>query len=89
MVSSQALHPASGARFVCEREPDEPPRYQARVYVAGGETISAVLRWNERGQAVVEPEPALAWVRDELVKLARVLKHSGQARLSRWRGEDA
>lgn len=88
MVSSQSLHPASGARFVCEREPGEPLRYQARVYVAGGATVEAALTWNERGQASLAPEPALPWVRDELLKLARVLKHSGQDKLSRWRGQD-
>jgi hypothetical protein len=86
MVSSADLHPQSGARFVCEREAGEPPRYRAAVYLAGGATVEATLSWDEAGHAVLEPAPADAWVREELLKLARVLKHSGQARLQRWRG---
>ena len=86
MVSSEELHPTSGARFVCVREPGEPPRYQASVYVAGGATVTAALAWDEAGQATLEPTPADAWVADELLKLARVLRRSGQARLVRWRG---
>lgn len=86
MVSSQDLHPAAGARFVCEREPGEPLRYQATVYLAGGETVAAALAWDEDGRAVLTPAPADAWVREELLKLARVLKSGGQLRLARWRG---
>lgn len=86
MVSSQDLHPTSGARFVCEREPGEPLRYRATVYLAGGETVAAALTWDEAGQAVLAPAPADAWVREELLKLARVLRHGGQPRLHRWRG---
>lgn len=86
MVSSEELHPKSGARYVCEREPGEPPRYRAAVYMAGGATVRATLAWDAAGQAVLEPPPEDAEVREELVKLARVLRHSGQERLSRWRG---
>ncbi|MCY0987485.1 hypothetical protein OV203_10150 [Nannocystis sp. ILAH1] len=86
MVSSQDLHPLAGARFVCEREPGEPLRYQARVYVAGGATVDAALTWDAAGQATLAPTPEDEWVANELLKLARVLKHSGQARLVRWRG---
>ncbi|MCY1070720.1 hypothetical protein OV090_38620 [Nannocystis sp. RBIL2] len=86
MVSSQDLHPSAGARFVCEREPGEPLRYQARVYVAGGATVDAALTWDAAGQATLAPTPEDEWVANELLKLARVLKHSGQARLVRWRG---
>lgn len=86
MVSSADLHPESGARFVCEREPGEPLRYRAAVYLAGGATVAATLSWDEAGHAALEPAPDDAWVRDELLKLARVLKHSGQQRLHRWRG---
>lgn len=80
------MHPTAGARFVCEREPGEPARYRAAVYLAGGATVTAILSWDEAGQAVLDPPPDDAQVRDELVKLARVLRHSGQARLTRWRG---
>lgn len=86
MVSSEELHPASGARFVCEREAGEPLRYQAVAYVAGGATVRCALRWDEAGGVVLEPPPAEAWVREELTKLARVLRREGQARLQRWRG---
>lgn len=86
MVSSQELHPSAGARFVCEREAREPLRYAARVYVAGGATVEAALTWDAAGQATLTPAPDDAWVAGELLKLARVLKHSGQARLVRWRG---
>jgi hypothetical protein len=86
VVSSQDLHPSSGARFVCEREPGEPLRYRATVHLAGGATVAAGLAWDDQGQAVLAPAPADAWVREELLKLARVLKHSGQPRLQRWRG---
>ncbi|WAS96297.1 hypothetical protein [Nannocystis punicea] len=86
MVSSQELHPSAGARFVCEREPGESLRYRANVYVAGGATITAALTWDQAGQATLAPVPDDPWVANELLKLARVLKHSGQARLVRWRG---
>ncbi|MDC0720557.1 hypothetical protein [Nannocystis bainbridge] len=86
MVSSQELHPTAGARFVCEREASEPLRYQARVFVADGTTVAAELTWDAAGQAILAPAPEDAWVAGELLKLARVLKHSGQARLVRWRG---
>lgn len=86
MVSSRELHPTAGARFVCEREPGEPPRYRAAVYVAGGATVTALLAWDAAGQVTLEPPPDDPWVGGELVKLARVLRHTGQARLTRWRG---
>lgn len=86
MVSSRELHPSAGARFVCEREPGEPLRYRASVYVAGGATIATSLTWDAAGQATLEPIPDDEWVAGELLKLARVLKHSRQDRLVRWRG---
>lgn len=86
MVSSQDLHPTSGARFVCEREPGEPLRYRATIHLAGGETVAAALAWDDDGKAALTPAPADAWVREELLKLARVLKAGGQPRLVRWRG---
>lgn len=85
MVSSEDLHPRSGARFVLERE-GAAPRYRAAVYLAGGATLRCDLSWDDAGRAALDPEPGDPWVRDELLKLARVLRHEGQARLQRWRG---
>ncbi len=84
--SSHELHPVAGARFVCERVEGQAPWYRVVVYVAGGLTHHAELRWDAAGHASAAPECADAWVQAELLKLARVLKHSQQARLTRWRG---
>lgn len=86
MPSSQELHPVTGARFVCERTDDPELVYRVAVHVAGGLTHHAELRWDAAGQAVAAPACAEAWVQNELIKLARVLKHSQQPRLTRWRG---
>lgn len=83
MTSSQDLHPASGARFVCEREGDV---YRFAVHAAGGATWRGTLRWDADGRAVAEPACADAWAQAELLKLARVLKHGMPERLHRWRG---
>lgn len=84
MTSSQELHPVSGARFVCERADDG--AYRVAVYAAGGTTHTGELRWDDEGRAVVAPEIPDAWAQAEVLKLARVLKHGQQARLTRWRG---
>ena len=87
--SSQDLHPASGARYLFERQDDEAgasPRYAVAVYVADGTRVSTTLCWDERGEVVLEPTVASDALRGELLKLARVVKRSGQQRLSRWRG---
>ncbi len=86
MSSSQELHPPTGARFVCERTDDPELVYRVAVHVAGGHTHLAELRWDAAGQAVAAPPCPDAWAQTELLKLARVLKHSQQARLTRWRG---
>lgn len=86
MSSSQDLHPLSGARFVCERAEGSALVYTVVVYAAGGHTHQAKLRWDAQGLAVVEPVCAEPWAQAELLKLARVLRHGEQARLSRWRG---
>lgn len=83
MTSSQELHPASGARFVCEREGEA---YRYEIFAAGGATWRGALRWDAGGQAVAEPAVPDAWAQEELLKLARVLRRNAQARLSRWRG---
>jgi len=84
--SSHELHPVAGARFVCEQVEGQALVYRVVVYVAGGLTHHAELRWDAAGHASAAPECADAWVQAELLKLARVLKHSQQARLTRWRG---
>ncbi len=86
MSSSQDLHPLSGARFVCERAEGPTLVYTVTVYAAGGRTHQATLRWDAEGLAVAEPVCADPWAQTELLKLARVLRHGEQARLSRWRG---
>jgi hypothetical protein len=85
MPSSQELHPVAGARFVCEREADASV-YKVSVYAAGGATHRTELRWDAEGHAEVSPPLADPWAQTELIKLARVLKHSQQQRLTRWRG---
>ncbi len=86
MSSSQALHPVAGARFVCERAPGEALVYAVAVHIAGGHTHEATLSWDADGRAVAGPVCADAWAQAELLKLARVLRHSEQPRLTRWRG---
>ena len=86
MPSSQELHPVAGARFICERQDDATPVYKVAVYAAGGGTHHTELRWDAEGQAQVAPALSDPWVQTELIKLARVLKHSQQQRLTRWRG---
>jgi len=86
MPSSQELHPATGARFVCERLPAPPLAYQVVMYLAGGATHRAELRWDAEGQAQALPVCPDPWAQTELLKLARALKHSQQQRLTRWRG---
>ena len=87
MPSSQELHPVAGARFICERDDDgAAPVYKITVYAAGGATHHAELRWDPEGHVQVTPALTDAWAQAELIKLARVLKHSQQQRLTRWRG---
>lgn len=86
LPSSRALHPVAGARFVCERVEGPALVYRVGVYTADGGTHEAELRWDAAGQAIAAPACADAWAQAELLKLARVLKHSQQDRLTRWRG---
>jgi tetratricopeptide (TPR) repeat protein len=60
--------------------------YQIVVYAAGGATHHAELRWDAAGHAQLAPLVPDPWAQAELLKLARVLKHSQQQRLTRWRG---
>ena len=85
MTSSQELHPVAGARFICERLDAPALAYQIVVYAAGGATHHAELRWDAAGHAQLAPLVQDPWAQAELLKLARVLKHSQQQRLTRWR----
>ena len=82
--SSLNLHPKTGARYVFERD-GQRESYSIEVYAAGGARFSGVLRWTDDGAAVLEPTPSEPGVQTELLKLARVVKRTRQARLTRWR----
>lgn len=93
-ASSQDLHPKTGGRFVFTREPGEQLNYRVTAYLPQGREVQAELSWCE-GQAVLElgpatPEPIgdelLSWVREHMLKLARVLRRTPKQRLVRWRG---
>ena len=88
--SSQDLHPQTGARFVFDRQDDgaEDPRYAVAVYLPEQRGWSGQLSWLEGSATLVadehEPEPQ-AWVRDEALKLARVLRRTPKQHMVRWR----
>lgn len=83
--SSADLHPATGARFVFEREAEDPPTYRVAVYLPGGRAERCTLEWSASGAPVFEPALADDAVLAELVKLSRVLHREPKARLVRWR----
>ncbi|MBC8069782.1 MAG: hypothetical protein IAG13_15705 [Deltaproteobacteria bacterium] len=83
--TSDDLHPATGARFVFEREQAEPPRYRVKVFLPAGELLGSTLRWEESRPCFEPPLPP-GWPADEATKLARVLHREPQSRLVRWRG---
>jgi hypothetical protein len=84
--SGADLHPATGGRFVFEREPGEPPRYRVDVFLPEKGHVACGLEWDAAGIARLDPEPTDAWVLGEVTKLARVLHRDPKARLVRWRG---
>ncbi len=79
------MHPTHGARFICDRQTLEPLAYDVAVFLAGGTSVHASLSWGEAG-VVLQPAPQEPWIYNEIVKLARVLRHTKQDRLTRWRG---
>ncbi len=87
MSSSQDLHPKHGARFVFLRttEEDEAPVYDAEVFLPEARTLKTCLAWNDDGKPTLRPPVQDAAVEAQLLKLARVLKRTPKARLSRWR----
>jgi hypothetical protein len=85
MLSSQDLHPKQGARFVFTREDEAPLRYRVEVFLPETRRIKTGLSWDDSGTPVIAPAVLDTAVRDQLEKLARVLKRSKAERLSRWR----
>lgn len=81
--SSQDLHPTSGARFLFTRTDDA--GYAVEIYAAGGARHTTTLRWDDQGNAALEPGLADEALTREVLKLARVVKRSQQERLLRWR----
>jgi hypothetical protein len=92
--SSRDLHPRTGARFVFERDPGEPPRYVVTIYLPGTRRWSGRLAWTEAGAAELAPaegelapeDETLAWAHAEALKLARVLHRDPRQHMVRWRG---
>jgi hypothetical protein len=85
-VSSDDLHPASGARFVFRRQGDSVPLvYRVNVYLPDAVRQTASLVFAEDGSVAVDPALLPPWVAEEAIKLARVLKRTGQSTMSRWR----
>ena len=80
--SSDDLHPETGARFVLTREGEH---YRVEVFLPGGRALHCLLVWDEQGHARLDPPLQHAAAHEEALKLARVLRRSPKARLSRWR----
>jgi hypothetical protein len=88
--SSQDLHPATGARFVFDRDGDD---YAVVIYLPGDLKWSGRLSWID-GSATLEadegqPPPTsepLAWAHAEALKLARTLRRTPRQHMVRWRG---
>lgn len=83
--SSADLHPHDGARYVFERINPDVLQYEVAVYLPAGESYRGRVGWGEAGGLLLELDCEHAWVRIECEKLARVVKRTGKARLSRWR----
>ena len=56
------------------------------MFAAGGLHRRTTLAWDEGGGASFQPPVPEQELQVELRKLARVVKRTGQARLTRWRG---
>ncbi|MCA9650704.1 MAG: hypothetical protein H6712_19505 [Myxococcales bacterium] len=83
--SSRDLHPTNGGRFVLTRAHEEPPEYEVVIHLPAGQRLDTRLRW-EDGQAVLDPQLDDPWAEAETLKLARVLRRTPRASLTRWRG---
>lgn len=83
--SSHDLHPRHGARLVFTREDGEAPRYRVEVFLPEAVRVESVLSWDDGGAPALDPVVDDAAVREQIFKLARVLKRTPKARLTRWR----
>lgn len=83
--TSRDLHPAYGGRFVLTRiGSDDALEYSVAVHLPEGRRLDARLRWVD-GQPQLEPVLPDAWAEAETLKLARVLRRTPRASLTRWR----
>ena len=82
--SSRDLHPTSGGRFVAHRSRIDPLEYAVSVYLPEGRRLDTQLCWRE-GQAVLDPGLDDEWAEAETLKLARVLRRTSRASVTRWR----
>lgn len=84
--SSHDLHPTNGGRFVLTRigSPDAPD-YEVTIHLPEGRRLDTRLRWID-GQPVLNPPLTDAWAEGETLKLARVLRRTPRASITRWRG---
>lgn len=64
----------------------DPLRYKVDIYLPQQRSLQTELSWSDEGRACLQPELSDAWAREETIKLARVLKRTPKATLSRWRG---
>lgn len=84
--SSRDLHPAHGGRFVLTRiGSDDALEYGVAIHLPEGRRLDTRLRWVD-GQPQLEPVLPDAWAEAETLKLARVLRRTPRASLTRWRG---
>lgn len=84
--SSRDLHPAHGGRFVLTRiGSDDALAYDVAIHLPEGRRLDTRLRWLD-GQPVLDPALPDAWAEAETLKLARVLRRTPRASLTRWRG---
>lgn len=88
-TSSLDLHPEHGARFVATRtgEEDDPLGYCIEVFLPAGVRLTGELDWPE-GRARLQADWDDTWATDEVLKLARVLKRTKRARVTRWRARE-
>ncbi len=83
--SSDDLHPKSGARFLLTRDDGH---YRVEVFLPEGRALRCTLAWDEQGHARLDPPLSHSGAHEEVLKLARVLRRSPKARLTRWRPLD-
>lgn len=84
--SSHDLHPTHGGRFVLTRVGDvDAPEYEVVIHLPEDRRLETRLSWTD-GQPGLEPALDDPWAQSETLKLARVLRRSPRASITRWRG---